>query len=170
MQRCAQLARLAVCSLFNSCNCVHGNPAGCSNRVLTLHAQTSATTAAGRATADVRAAAARALARGVYDALLPPLGGWLGAVAATKPKSSPVAAVPAAASAEAAVAAEADVEADVVLACRVVSAALLGAQTAGQLVTLQLCYIMVWRPALRQWCASNADRPRPTFWQDAGRS
>jgi hypothetical protein len=87
---------------------------------------------AGRASADARAAAARTLARGVYDALLPPLGAWLGAVVAAK--GGPAAAATTAASAEAASAAdtEADVKADVVLACRVVSAALLGVQAAGE--------------------------------------
>lgn len=97
--------------------------------------QAQATTATGRAAADARGAAARTLARGVYDALLPPLGAWLGAVVAAKPKGSPSApsapAVGAEAVSAAAVDAASEAEADVVLACRVVSAALLGAQAAG---------------------------------------
>ena len=96
--------------------------------------QALSSTAADRAAADARAAAARTLARGVYDALLPPLGAWLGAAAA-KPKGSPSApSAPtrgAVAVSEAAMEAAAEAEADVVLACRVVSAALLGAQAAG---------------------------------------
>lgn len=70
--------------------------------------------------------------------MLPPLGAWLGAVVAAKPKSSPSAPsalavgteVVAAAAADAE--ARSDMEADVALACRVVSAALLGAQAAGE--------------------------------------
>jgi hypothetical protein len=97
--------------------------------------QAQSSTAAGRAAADARAAAARSLARGVYDALLPPLGAWLGAVAAAKPKigasAAPAPAVGAEAMPAAAVDAASEADAEVVLACRVVSAALLGAQAAG---------------------------------------
>lgn len=124
-----------------------------------FQAGTAATTAADRAAADSRAAAARSLARGVYTALLPPLGAWLGAVAAAKgataakgsaaatgamAESDLAAAGGTAASAPAgraadgaatagppAAAAESSTEDDVRLACRVVAAALLGAQAAG---------------------------------------
>lgn len=117
------------------------------------------TTAADRAATDSRAAAARSLARGVYAALLPPLGAWLGAVAAatggaaakagaaakraaaesaSAAAGSPQLSAPAgkgAGSAAAAVhpaaAAESGTEGDVRLACRVVAAAILGAQAAG---------------------------------------
>jgi len=115
-------------------------------------ASTVAVTGCGAASAAsksaaAKSAAARSLAKGVYSALLPSLGGWLGRAAAAKGAAT-------AASAAAAAAAEA-VEADVRLACRVVSAAVLGSQAAGGLVML---IILSLRPRLTHHRPSTAMR------------
>lgn len=106
------------------------------------------TASAAEISAAAKSAAARSLAKGAYSALLPPLGGWLGGAAAAKGAATAANAAAAAAAAEA-------VEADVRLACRVVSAAVLGSQAAGGLVLLILLSL---RPRLTHHRPSTAMR------------